>query len=299
MVSLDAIETERRVTERTVVAPQTVTRIRVRSGWESLNLGELWSRRELLWFLAWRDIRVRYKQTVLGAGWAILQPLLQMVVFSIVFGKLLNIPTDTVQGLKVPIPYPVFSMAALVPWGLFGAILAGTAGSLIANAGILTKVFIPRLLIPMANVVARLVDFCVAFVILMGMILAYRFPITLNLIWIPVFLLLLIICALGFGLWLSALNMYIRDIQMLVPFLVTLWEFASPVVYSASKVPDAWKFVYALNPMAGVLIGFRWCLFNTAAPGPEIWASVVVALVMFLSGVTVFQRVQRNMVDIL
>jgi lipopolysaccharide transport system permease protein len=287
------------VTERTVVAPQTVTRIRVRSGWESLNLGELWSRRELLWFLAWRDIRVRYKQTVLGAGWAILQPFMQMVVFSVVFGNLLKVPTDTVQGLTVPIPYPVFSMAALVPWGLFSAILAGTAGSLIANAGILTKVFIPRLLIPMANAVGRLVDFCVAFVILMGMILAYRFPITLNLMLIPVFLLLLIVCALGFGLWLSALNMYIRDIQMLVPFLVTLWEFASPVVYSASKVPDAWKFVYALNPMAGVLIGFRWCLFSTAAPGPEIWASVVVALVVFLSGVTVFQRVQRNMVDIL
>jgi lipopolysaccharide transport system permease protein len=287
------------VTERTVPRSSDVTLIRVRSGWETINLAELWSRRELLWFLAWRDIRVRYKQTFLGAGWAILQPLIQMVVFSVVFGALLKIPTDTVQGLKVPIPYPVFSMAALVPWGLFGAILAGTAGSLIANAGILTKVFIPRLLIPLANVVARLVDFCVAFVILMGMILAYRFPITLNLILIPVFLLLLIVCALGFGLWLSALNMYIRDIQMMVPFLVSLWEFASPVVYSASKVPDAWKFVYALNPMAGVLIGFRWCLFNTAAPGPEIWASVVVALAVFLSGVIVFQRVQRNMVDIL
>jgi lipopolysaccharide transport system permease protein len=287
------------VTERTAPRSPLVTLIRVRSGWETINLAELWSRRELLWFLAWRDIRVRYKQTFLGAGWAILQPLIQMVVFSVVFGSLLKIPTDTVQGLKVPIPYPVFSMAALVPWGLFGAILAGTAGSLIANAGILTKVFIPRLLIPLANVAARLVDFCVAFVILMGMILAYRFPITLNLILIPVFLLLLIVCALGFGLWLSALNMYIRDIQMMVPFLVSLWEFASPVVYSASKVPDAWKFVYALNPMAGVLIGFRWCLFNTAAPGPEIWASVVVALAVFLSGVIVFQRVQRNMVDIL
>jgi lipopolysaccharide transport system permease protein len=285
--------------ERSVAAPHTVTRIRVRSGWESLNLGELWSRRELLWYLAWRDIRVRYKQTVLGAGWAILQPFLQMVVFSVVFGGFLKISTDASVGTVKQIPYPVYSMSALVPWGLFGAILSGTAGSLIANAGILTKVFIPRLLIPMANVVARLVDFCVAFVILVGMILAFRIPITPNLIWIPVFLLLLIICALGFGLWLSALNMYIRDIQMLVPFLVTLWEFASPVVYSPNAVPAAWKFVYALNPMAGVLIGFRWCLLGTAAPGPEIWASVVVALVMFLSGVTVFQRVQRNMVDIL
>jgi lipopolysaccharide transport system permease protein len=281
------------MTQRSVAIPQAVTRIRVRSGWEALNLGELWSRRELLWFLAWRDIRVRYKQTVLGAGWAVLQPFLQMVVFSVVFGGFLKVPTDN------QIPYPVYSFSALVPWGLFGAILSGTAGSLIANAGILTKVFFPRLLIPLANVVARLVDFCVAFVILVGMILVFGIAIPLNIIWIPAFLLLLIMCALGFGLWLSALNMYIRDIQMLVPFLVTLWEFASPVVYSPSAVPAAWKFVYALNPMAGVLIGFRWCLLGTNPPGPEIWASIVVALVMFLSGVTVFQRVQRNMVDIL
>ena len=281
------------MTQRTINSPQTVTRIRVRSGWESLNLSEIWSRRELLWFLAWRDIRVRYKQTFLGAGWAILQPFIQMVVFSLVFGSLLKVSTDN------HIPYSVFSFAALVPWGLFGDILGGTAGSLIANAGILTKVFFPRLLIPMANVVARMVDFCVAFVILVGMILVFRIPITLNILWIPAFLLLLIVCALGFGLWLSALNMYIRDIQMLVPFLMSLWMLASPVVYSSNAVPPAWRFVYALNPMAGVLIGFRWCLLGTAAPGVEIWTSVVVALAVFLSGVTVFQRVQRNMVDIL
>jgi lipopolysaccharide transport system permease protein len=281
------------VTQRTVAAPQTVIRIRARSGWESLNLREMWSRRELLWFLAWRDIRVRYKQTILGAGWAVLQPILQMVVFSVVFGGFLKVPTDN------QIPYPVFSFSALVPWGLFGAILSGTAGSLIANAGILTKVYFPRLLIPLANVTARLVDFGVAFVILIGMILAFGVSITPNILWIPVFLLLLIVCALGFGLWLGALNMYIRDIHMLVPFLITLWEFASPVVYSPNSVPAAWRLVYVLNPMAGVLIGFRWCLLGTAAPGPEIWPSVIVALVMFLSGVTVFQRVQRNMVDIL
>jgi lipopolysaccharide transport system permease protein len=279
--------------ERTVAAPQTVTRIRARTGWEALNLRELWSRRELLWFLAWRDIRVRYKQTILGAGWAVLQPLLQMVVFSVVFGGFLRVPTDN------QIPYPVFSFSALVPWGLFGAILTGTAGSLIANAGILTKVYFPRLLIPLANVAARLVDFGVAFVILIGMILAFRIPITPAILWAPVFLLLLIVCALGFGLWLGALNMYIRDIQMLVPFLITLWEFASPVVYSPNSVPTAWRLIYALNPMAGVLIGFRWCLLGTAPPGPEIWPSVIVALLMFLTGVTVFQRVQRNMVDIL
>jgi lipopolysaccharide transport system permease protein len=293
LVPFGADESGRRVTDRTTPRATNVTLIRVRSGWETLNLRELWGRRELLWFLAWRDIRVRYKQTVLGVGWAVLQPFLQMVVFSVVFGNLLKIPTDN------GIPYPVFSFSALVPWGLFGAILSGTAGSLIANSGILTKVFIPRLLIPLANVTARLVDFGVAFVILIGMILAFRIAITPAIFWIPVFLLLLIVCALGFGLWLSALNMYIRDIQMMVPFLITLWEFASPVVYSPSAVPAAYRLVYALNPMAGVLIGFRWCLLGTAAPGLEILPSVIVAAVMFLSGVTVFQRVQRNMVDIL
>ena len=293
MVSLGAGKKGRRVTDRTKPDSSNVTQIHVRSGWEALNLRELWNRRELLWFLAWRDIRVRYKQTVLGAGWAVLQPFLQMVVFSVVFGGFLKVPTDN------QIPYPIFSFSALVPWGLFSAILSGTAGSLIANAGILTKVYFPRLLIPLANVAARLVDFFVAFVILVGMTLVFGVSITPAILWIPVFLLFLIICALGFGLWLAAMNMYIRDIQMLVPFLVTLWEFASPVVYSPNSVPAAWRFIYALNPMAGVLVGFRWCLLGTAPPGPEIWASVVVALVMFFSGVTVFQRVQRNMVDIL
>jgi lipopolysaccharide transport system permease protein len=293
MVSLGAGEKGQCVTDRTKPDSSNVTLIRVRSGWEALNLREVWSRRELLWFLAWRDIRVRYKQTVLGAGWAVLPPFLQMVVFSVVLGGFLKIPTDN------QIPYPVFSFAALVPWTLFSTILSGTAGSLIANSGILTKVYFPRLLIPLANVAARLVDFFVAFVILVGMVLVFGISITPAILWIPIFLLFLIVTALGFGLWLGALNMYIRDIQMLVPFLVGLWEYASPVVYSASSVPPAWRLIYALNPMTGVLVGFRWCLLGTAPPGPEIWPSVVVALVMFLSGVTVFQRVQRNMVDIL
>ena len=281
------------MTGRTVSGSSNVTLIRVRSGWEALNLREIWERRELLGFLAWRDIRVRYKQTILGAGWAVVSPFLQMVVFSLVFGGLLKIQTDN------QIPYPIFSFAAIVPWTLFSAILAGTTGSLIANAGILTKVYFPRLLMPLANAAARLVDFGVAFVILLGMVLLFGVSFTPRILLIPVFLLLLIVCGLGFGLWLSALNMYIRDIQMLVPFLMTLWEFASPVVYSASVVPAAWRLVYALNPMAGVLIGFRWCLIGTAPPGPEMWVSVVIALGMFFTGVMVFQRVQRNMVDIL
>jgi lipopolysaccharide transport system permease protein len=273
--------------------PLTVTRISARTGWEALNLREMWERRELLWFLAWRDVRVRYKQTILGAGWAVLQPFIQMIVFSVVFGGLLKVPTDN------DIPYALFSFTALVPWGLFGAVLATTATSLTANSGILNKVYFPRLLIPLASAGARLVDFGVAFVILLGMALAFGTRLTPNILWIPLFLFLLLVTALGFGLWLGAINVYIRDVQMLVPFMVSLWEFASPVVYSASAIPETWRLVYALNPMAGVLIGFRWCLLGTAPPGPEIWPSILVALIVFFTGMMMFLRVQRTMVDIL
>ncbi len=262
---------------------------------------ELWSRRELLWFLAWRDIRVRYKQTFLGVGWAILQPFLQMVVFSVVFGVFTGVPTDTVtvQGLKVD---PIS--------GVFHG-RARSLGLVRRDPGRNRRKPDRQLRYPHEGLRPALADstgerrrpvggfrrgVCHSHWDDPGV---YGSAITPNILWIPVFLLLLIVCALGFGLWLSALNMYIRDIQMLVPFLVSLWEFASPVVYSPNAVPAAWRFVYALNPMAGVLIGFRWCLLGTAAPGPEIWASVVVAVVVFLSGVVVFQRVQRNMVDIL
>lgn len=270
-----------------------VTRIRARTGWEALDFRELWSRRELLWFLAWRDVQVRYKQTVLGAGWAIIQPFMQMVVFSVIFGEFLKVPTDN------QIPYPIFSASAVVPWTLFSAILAGTASSLTGNAGILSKVYFPRLLIPLAGAAARLVDFGVAFVILVGMILVFGIGLTPNIFWVLFFLLLLLVCALGFGLWLSAINVYVRDVQMLLPYLVSLWQFASPVIYSATAVPSAWKIVYALNPMVGVLVGFRWCLLGTPPPGPEIWASTVVAIVVFLTGIMMFLRVQRTMVDIL
>jgi lipopolysaccharide transport system permease protein len=279
--------------DRTPPRSLEVTRISARAGWEALNLREIWARRELMWFLAWRDVRVRYKQTILGAGWAVVQPFIQMVVFTVVFGTLLKVQTDN------NIPYEVFSFAALVPWGLFSTVLAGTSGSLISNAGILSKVYFPRLLIPIAGAGARLVDFAIAFLISLGMILAYGLGLTWNILWVPAFLLWLLICALGFGLWLSAINVYIRDVGMVVPFLISLWQFASPLVYSAQEIPDKWRFVYALNPMAGVLIGFRWCLLGTPPPGPETWISVGVTVAVFLSGVVMFQRVQRNMVDIL
>jgi lipopolysaccharide transport system permease protein len=279
--------------EQTSPRPLEVTRISARTGWEALNLREMWARRELLWFLAWRDVRVRYKQTILGAGWAVLQPLMQMVVFTVVFGVLLKVKTDN------DVSYTLFSFAALVPWGLFSAVIAGTSGSLISNAGILSKVYFPRLLIPIAGAGARLVDFAIAFVILLGMVLAFGLGFSWNILWIPAFLLLLLVTALGFGLWLSAINVYIRDVGMIIPYLISLWEFASPVIYSAQAIPDKWRIVYALNPMAGVLIGFRWCLLGSPPPGPEIWISVGITLLVFLSGVMVFLRVQRTMVDIL
>jgi lipopolysaccharide transport system permease protein len=271
-----------------------VTRIRARSGWESLNLREVWERRELLWLLAWRDVQVRYKQTILGAGWAVVQPFMQMVVFSVVFGLLLQVQTD-----RPDIPYTLFSFTALVPWGLFASILGGTAGSLTSNTGLFSKVYFPRIIIPLGGAAARLVDFAVAFVILLGMTVALGIGLSLNILLIPLFLLLLLVTALGFGLWLSAITVYFRDIQMLLPYVYSIWQYASPVIYSAKEVPDKWKLVYALNPMASVLIGFRWCLLGTPAPGSEIWASVVVAILVFLSGLMIFLRVQRTMVDIL
>jgi lipopolysaccharide transport system permease protein len=274
------------------IESQKIHRVRARSGWTGLEYRELWERRELLWYLALRDIQVRYKQTVLGAGWAVVQPLLQMVVFSIFFGGLLKVSSD---GL----PYPVFSFSALVPWTLFTAIVSGSASSLTGNASILTKVYFPRLLIPFSNAMGRLVDFSVALVILLIMILLYGISFGAPVILLPVFLALLLVCGLGVGLWLGAINVHYRDVQVLVPFVLQLWMYASPVVYSTEMLTNPlWKFVFSLNPMVGVLQGFRWCLLGTAPPGPEIWLSSVVAFLLLISGLVLFQRVQRNMADI-
>jgi lipopolysaccharide transport system permease protein len=270
-----------------------VRHVHARKGLQGLELRELWSRRELLWFLALRDIRVRYKQTFLGAGWAVLQPFIQMVVFSLFFGGLLNVSSE---GL----PYPVFSFSALVPWTLFTMIVGGSASSLTGNAGILTKVYFPRLLIPLSNIVARLADFAVAFVILLLMIVVFGIPLTVNILLFPVFLLLLLVCGLGVGLCLGAVNVHYRDVQVLVPFFLQIWMYASPVVYSTKVLTNPIvKFIYGLNPMVAVLQGFRWCLLPTAAaPGPEIWLSAVIAVVFLATGLMLFQRVQRNMADI-
>ena len=261
-------------------------------GWGSLNLGEMWKYRELTYFLIWRDIKVRYKQTVLGASWAILQPFLSMVVFSIFFGGFLNVPSEGV-------PYPIFSYAALLPWGVFSKALNDAGRSLVANRSMITKIYFPRMVIPLASVISGLVDFSIAFVVLLGMMWYYRIPPTSNIWTLPLFLLLALVTALGVGLWLSALNVLYRDIGYIIPFLTQLWFYLTPIVYPASELPGQWQTLYALNPMVGVVEGFRWALLGTStSPGPMVAVSSIVALLMLITGMFYFRRMERTFADL-
>ena len=260
-------------------------------GWGRLNLGEMWKYRELTYFLTWRDLKVRYKQTVLGASWAILQPFLSMIVFSVFFGGLLNVPSEGV-------PYPVFSYTALLPWGVFAKALNDAGRSLVTNRAMITKIYFPRMVIPLASVVSGLVDFAIAFVVMLGMMWYFNIPPTSNIWTLPFFLLLAMITALGVGLWLSALNVLYRDIGYIIPFLTQLWFYLTPIVYPASEVPGQWQTLYALNPMVGVVEGFRWALLGTdTSPGPMVAVSSIVALLMLISGMFYFRRMERNFAD--
>lgn len=261
-------------------------------GWAALNLGELWAYRELIYFMTWRDLKVRYKQTVLGAAWAILQPFLSMVVFSLFFGRWLGVPSGDV-------PYPVFSYTALLPWGLFSKAVADAGRSLVTNRAMITKVYFPRLTIPLASVMAGIVDFMIAFIVLLGMMWYYDLKITSNIWTLPFFLLLALITSLGVGLWLSAMNVFYRDIGYIIPFLTQLWFYLSPIVYSTSTVPEKWQPIYALNPMVGVIDGFRWALLGQEpAPGPLLFISSAVAVILLVSGVIYFRRVERTFADL-
>jgi lipopolysaccharide transport system permease protein len=262
-------------------------------GWVSLRLRELWEFRELLYFLTWRDIKVRYKQTILGASWAILQPLMTMVVFSLFFGQLGKIPSDGV-------PYPIFSFAALVPWTFFANSVTLSSNSLVGSAQLIKKIFFPRLVVPIAAVLGNAVDFLLAFAVLLAMMLYYHIWPSTAILWIPLFTLLAFVTALGVGLWLSALNVEYRDIRYAVPFLTQLWQFASPVVYSSSLIQnDLLRTIYGLNPMVGVIGGFRWALLGTAsAPGPMLGVSAAVAIVLLVSGAFYFRRMERNFADV-
>ncbi len=270
-----------------------ITRVEPPSGWAQLQLGEAFAYRELAAFLVWRDIKVRYKQTALGVAWAVIQPVMTMTLFTIVFGRLAQLPSDGV-------PYPLFTFAALLPWQLFAGSLSGAANSLVGSAGLLTKVYFPRLIVPLAAALATLVDFFVSLVVLAVLMIYYQRVPSAAILTLPLFLALALVTSLGVGLWFAALNVRYRDVQYVLPFIVQLWLFASPVAYSASLIHSPiGRAIYGLNPMAGVIQGFRWALLGAPAPGLLIWPSVGVAIALLVSGLFVFKRLEETFADVI
>ncbi|PWH17355.1 MAG: phosphate ABC transporter permease [Anaerolineae bacterium] len=278
-------------TSLTSKIPSEVVLLRPSRGWIPLNLRELWAFRELIYFLTWRDIKVRYKQTVLGAAWAILQPLINMVVLSFIFGNLAKLSTDN-------IPRPIFTFTALLPWGLFSKALADAGRSMLTNRSMITKVYFPRLIIPLSSVLGGLVDFVIQFVILLAMMLYFRIPPS-GAVWsLPFFVLLSLATAFGFGLWLSALNVLYRDVGYILPFLTQIWMLVTPVAYSAKVVPSEYQFFYALNPMVGVVEGFRWALLGARPPDAlTLSVSSAISVVVLISGMYYFRRMERTFAD--
>jgi lipopolysaccharide transport system permease protein len=271
-------------------APVTL-RIEPPRGWFELRLREVWEYRELLYFFVWRDVKVRYKQTLVGVAWVILQPLLTMAVFTLFFGKLAKLPS---QGL----PYPVFYFAALVPWMYFSYSLQSATNVVVENQRVITKVYFPRLVLPISSVLSGLVDFAIGFLVLVCVTLVFGIHPGLAALWLPVFLLLAILTALGVGLWMSALNALYRDVRYVMPFVAQFWMFASPVAYPSSLVPERWRWLYGLNPMAGVIDGFRWALTGHGLPpGPVLLASAGMVAAVLLGGLLFFQRMEGTVAD--
>ena len=271
--------------------PQVVL-IKPSKSWVSLNLRSLWEYRELLYFLTWRDIKVRYKQTILGAAWAILQPFLTMLIFSVFFGRLVKVPSDG-------IPYPLFAFAALVPWTFFANGLNQSSNSLIASANLLKKVYFPRLAIPVATVLAGVVDFVLAFVVLLLLMAYYHVAPTINIVWTPLLLALAFVTSLGVGVWMSALNVKYRDVRYVVPFLVQIWLFSTPVAYPSSLLHEPWRTIYGLNPMVGVGLGFRWALLGAkTAPGLMVFASAAASLLILVTGAFYFRHMEKIFADV-
>jgi len=267
--------------------------IRPSKGWKSVNLKELWEYRELLYFMVWRDIKVRYKQTVLGAAWAIIQPFFTMIVFSLFFGKLARIPSDDV-------PYPIFSFTALVPWTFFANGLTQSSNSLVGNDSLIKKVYFPRLIIPISSVLSGLLDFVIAFIVLLGMMAYFNIVPTWNVVWLPLLLLLAFITSIGVGLWFSTLNVEYRDVRYIIPFVTQFWLFASPIAYPSSLLSEPWRTIYGINPMVGVVEGFRWALLGTdTAPGITIFISSLVALIILVTGVFYFRRMEKTFADVI
>ena len=275
------------------VLSSTKTVIKPSRGWVPLRLRDLWEYRELLYFLTWRDIKVRYKQTVLGATWAIIQPFFTMVVFSLFFGRLAKIPSDG-------IPYPLFAFAALVPWTFFANGLSQSSNSLVGSAELITKVYFPRLIIPVASILSGLLDFVIAFAVFILMAIYYGIYPSMSIVLLPFLLLLGFTTALGVGLWLSALNVRFRDVRYVIPFLTQFWLFATPIAYPSSLLSEPWKTIYGINPMVGVVEGFRWALLGTeTAPGAMIIVSSLVAVCLLVSGVFYFKWVEKYFADVI
>jgi lipopolysaccharide transport system permease protein len=265
--------------------------IRPTTGWFSLDLRELWAYRELIYFLAWREIKVRYKQTAIGVAWAVLQPLAMMVVFTIFFGRLASMPSEG-------IPYPLFTFAGLLPWQLFSRTITESTNSLVADQRLITRVYFPRIIIPLATTVSGIADFAISVGLLAVLMLFYGVIPGAAIIWLPAFVLLMVIAALGVGFWLSALNVEYRDVRYAIPFINQFWLFLTPVVYPSSLVPERWQILYGLNPMVGVIDGFRWALLGIGnGPSPMLAVSTVIAIALFGGGIFWFQRREQTFVD--
>lgn len=271
-------------------APEII-HIKPSTGLAALNLRDLWVYRELIFFMIWRDVKVRYKQTLLGAAWAVIQPVLTMLVFNFIFGTVAKVPTEG-------IPYPIFSYTALLPWGLFTTALNNASRSLTANQNMVTKIYFPRLVLPLASVLGGLVDFAIAFVILVVMMIYYRINPTPAIWTLPLFIILTIVTALGVALWLSAINVQYRDVNYVLPFLTQFWLFLTPVAYSAKIISEKWQVVYSLNPMAGVVNGFRWALLGTnTGPGLNMAISIGISLIFLITGLFYFRAMERTFAD--
>jgi lipopolysaccharide transport system permease protein len=265
--------------------------IRPTAGWVSLDWRELWAYRELIYFLAWREIKVRYKQTAIGVAWAVLQPLAMMLVFTIFFGRLASMPSEG-------IPYPLFAFAALLPWQLFSRTITEATNSLVADQRLITRVYFPRIIIPLATTISGIVDFAISAGLLVALMLFYGVVPGMEIVWLPAFILLMLIAALGVGLWLSALNVEYRDVRYVLPFLNQFWLFVTPVVYPSSLVPERWQLLYGLNPMVGVVEGFRWALLGVGqGPSLMLAVSTVISFALFVSGIVWFQRREQTFVD--
>ena len=270
-----------------------VTRIEPSRSWLSLNLKEVWDYRELLYFLIWRDVKVKYKQTIIGAGWAILQPLMTMIVFTLVFKKIADISSEG-------IPYPIFAYTALLPWNLFAGALNRSTVSLVAQVGLISKVYFPRLIMPLSATISGIIDFAIAFVILVGMMFWYGIVPTAAVLSLPLFITIALVAALSVGLWLAALNVRYRDVGHTVPFLIQIWMFASPVAYPVGLIPEKWRLLYSLNPLAGVIEGFRWALLGKESPDFRVIAvSTMVVVALLFGGLIYFKRTERTFADLI